>query len=67
MEREYAAGRDTRWRGALLNQYASDRHRQLLKDFHMTQSMSRVGNCWDNAAMESFFKTLKVERVVSVR
>lgn len=45
------------------SQYASDRHRQLLKDFRMTQSMSRVGNCWDNAAMESFFKTLKVERV----
>jgi putative transposase len=49
------------------SQYASDRHRQLLKDFRMTQSMSRVGNCWDNAAMESFFKTLKVERVYQTR
>ena len=29
----------------------------------MTQSMSRKGNCWDNAPMESFFKTLKVERI----
>jgi transposase InsO family protein len=28
----------------------------------MEQSMSRKGNCWDNAPMESFFKTLKVER-----
>ena len=28
----------------------------------MVQSMSRRANCWDNAAMESFFKTLKVER-----
>lgn len=29
----------------------------------MVQSMSRKGNCWDNAPMESFFKTLKIERV----
>jgi putative transposase len=33
----------------------------------MTPSMSRKANCWDNAAMESFFKTLKVERVYQVR
>ena len=32
----------------------------------MVQSMSRKANCWDNAAMESFFKTLKVERVYQV-
>jgi transposase InsO family protein len=44
------------------SQYASDDYRKLLKQFHMTQSMSRKGNCWDNAPMESFFKTLKVER-----
>ena len=43
-------------------QYASDSHRQLIKDYRMVQSMSRTANCWDNAAMESFFKTLKVER-----
>lgn len=49
------------------SQYASDRHRQVLKDFRMTQSMSRVGNCWDNAPMESFFKTLKVECVYQTR
>src|SRR5258705_12887299 len=48
-------------------QYARDRHRQLLKDYRMIQSMSRRGNCWDNAAMESFFKTLKVERVHQLR
>jgi transposase InsO family protein len=29
--------------------------------------MSRKANCWDNAAMESFFKTLKVERVYQVQ
>jgi putative transposase len=45
------------------SQYASDTHRQLIKDYRMTQSMSRRANCWDNAAMESFFKTLKVERI----
>jgi putative transposase len=33
----------------------------------MVQSMSRKANCWDNAAMESFFKTLKVERVHQVQ
>jgi transposase InsO family protein len=44
------------------SQYASDNYRKLLKQFHMTQSMSRKGNCWDNAPMERFFKTLKVER-----
>jgi putative transposase len=33
----------------------------------MRQSMSRNANCWDNAPMESFFKTLKVERVHQLR
>lgn len=49
------------------SQYASDSHRQLIADFKMVQSMSRKGNCWDNAPMESFFKTLKVERVYQLR
>ena len=49
------------------SQYASDSHRQLIKSYKMIQSMSRKGNCWDNAAMESFFKTLKVERVHLLR
>ena len=49
------------------SQYASDDYRKLLKQFHMTQSMSRKGNCWDNAPMESFFKTLKVERIYRLR
>jgi putative transposase len=44
------------------SQYASDDYRKLLKQFHMTQSMSRKGHCWDNAPMERFSKTLKVER-----
>jgi len=49
------------------SQYASERHRQLIKDYRMIQSMSRRASCWDNAAMESFFKTLKVERVHLLR
>jgi putative transposase len=49
------------------SQYASDGHRQLIKDYRMIQSMSRRANCWDNAAMESFFKTLKVERTHLLR
>jgi transposase InsO family protein len=44
-------------------QYCSDEFRSLLKRLCPTvrQSMSRKGNCWDNACAESFFKTLKVE------
>ena len=49
------------------SQYASASHRKLLCDYNMVQSMSRRANCWDNAAMESFFKTLKVERVHQTR
>jgi putative transposase len=44
-------------------QYASDAYRIQLAQYRMVQSMSRKANCWDNAPMESFFKTLKVERV----
>ena len=49
------------------SQYASHQHRQLIKDYAMIQSMSRKANCWDNAVMESFFKTLKVERIHQLR
>lgn len=43
------------------SQYASDSHRALLKQHGIQQSMSRKGNCWDNAVSESFFHTLKTE------
>jgi putative transposase len=49
------------------SQYASDAYRRLIGDYKMVQSMSRKGNCWDNGAMESFFKSLKVERVYQTR
>jgi putative transposase len=45
------------------SQYASDDYRNLLKDYGMHMSMSRKGDCWDNAPMESFFGTLKKELV----
>jgi putative transposase len=43
-------------------QYGSDQYRAVLKKNGMIQSMSRKGNCWDNAVAESFFHTLKTER-----
>lgn len=45
------------------SQYASDAHRALLARHGLQASMSRKGNCWDNAVMERFFLNLKMERV----
>lgn len=45
------------------SQYASDKYREYLLENGITASMSRKGNCWDNAYAESFFHTLKVELV----
>ena len=42
-------------------QYASSAQRALLATYHITASMSRKGNCYDNALAESFFATLKTE------
>jgi len=44
-------------------QYASNEFRGLLKAHAIQCSMSRKGNCWDNAVAESFFHTLKVELI----
>jgi putative transposase len=48
-------------------QYASHTYRSLLAARGITISMSRVGNCWDNAPVESFFSSLKAELVSSAR
>jgi transposase InsO family protein len=48
-------------------QYAAHGYRARLRRHGMVCSMSRKGDCWDNAAMESFFKTLKVERTHLLR
>ena len=45
------------------SQYASNAYRQALAVAGATSSMSRKGNCWDNAPAESFFHTLKTELV----
>ena len=44
-------------------QYASAEHQALLAKHGLKGSMSRKGNCWDNAVMERFFLNLKMERV----
>ena len=45
------------------SQYAAGSYQQLLSTHGITASMSRKGNCWDNACVESFFGTLKRELV----
>ncbi len=51
-----------RWRWPIQgSQYGSRAFRQRLWRYRMTQSMSRRGNCWDNAPMERLFRSLKSE------
>jgi putative transposase len=45
------------------SQYGADSYRQLLSQHGIEPSMSRKGNCWDNAVAESFFHTLKTELI----
>ena len=45
------------------SQYASHEYQKLLKTWYCVGSMSRKGNCWDNAVAESFFGSMKQERV----
>jgi putative transposase len=45
------------------SQYTSEQFQRLMADNGVTCSMSRSGNVWDNAAMESFFSSLKSERI----
>ena len=44
-------------------QYTSDEFRELLAGHGIVQSLSRPGQCWDNAVAESFFATLKEELI----
>ena len=59
--------RSGEWRvasyGPRVSQYAATLYRELLASHGLTASMSRRGNCWDNAVVESFFHTLKTELV----
>ena len=45
------------------SQYASQDFRNVLAEYGITSSMSRKGNCWDNACSETLFGSLKVERL----
>ena len=45
------------------SQYASKDFRDVLKEYGISSSMSRRGNCWDNACSETLFGSLKVERL----
>jgi putative transposase len=63
---QLAVARRTRRRGWLHHsdrgaQYTSDRYQALLRTYGFRCSMSRPGNCYDNAPVESFFRTLKTE------
>ncbi len=49
------------------SQYASKDYQNMLTEYGITSSMSRRGNCWDNARSETLFGSLKVERLRSVR
>ena len=44
-------------------QYANNKLTNVLNSSKVTRSMSRTGNCWDNAVAESFFKSLKTELI----
>ena len=62
------AVRGRRPRGTLIHsdqgtQYGSDTWRRFCRSNHLEPSMSRKGNCWDNAVAESFFSSLKNERI----
>jgi putative transposase len=49
------------------SQYASREFNQVLSECRITPSMSRKGNCWDNACSETLFGSLKVERLHGMR
>lgn len=49
------------------SQYASQEYRELLEVLQMRQSMSSKGNCYDNAACESFFGSMKTELILSTK
>ena len=48
------------------SQYASHEYQQLLDSYGMVCSMSRKGDCWDNAVAESFFHSLKTEWIKDI-
>ncbi len=49
------------------HQFASQQYAVLTKQYNIRPSMSRSGNCWDNASMENFFSHLKAEAIRNIR
>ncbi len=49
------------------SQYASRDFKKILRNYQIVSSMSRKGNCWDNAVAESFFRTIKTELIYHCR
>lgn len=49
------------------SQYCSNDYQKMLKSFGFICSMSRKGNCWDNAVAESFFHSIKTELIYAER
>ena len=49
------------------SQYCSNDYQKMLKSFGFICSMSRKGNCWDNAIAESFFHSIKIELIYTER
>lgn len=49
------------------SQYTSRHFKKLLNEFNIEPSMSRRGNCWDNAVAESFFSNLKKEKIRRIK
>ena len=49
------------------SQYTSEKFQEVCKEAGIIQSMSRKGNCWDNAVSESFFSTIKKEKLEESR
>jgi len=49
------------------SQYACHKYQERLTSYGMNPSMSRKGNCWDNAPTERFFRSLKSERLTAYR
>jgi transposase InsO family protein len=49
------------------HQYSSHPYHVITNDYNITQSMSRRGNCWDNAPMENFFGHLKEEAIRRIK
>ncbi len=49
------------------SQYCSEDYQEMLKTYGLICSMSRKGNCWDNACAESFFHSIKIELIYTER